>query len=205
MVRKRPENFSKTYTEKEKEVIYSMSSFATVEAIAARLKRPVEGVRVLQIELGCADMHIESGMYSANALGQLTGVSYEKVRRWIREGLPASKRAKHKGVDEKNMSYFIDPVKFWKWAREHKHRVQFSDIERQTILPEPDWVEAERTREIKEGLDKRGLVRKFTPAEDAKLWRLYMEGQKQKAIAEEMNRPLSSIEKRLQKLRKERF
>lgn len=192
------------YTDEENDIISELSGYVSVEAIAKRLGRNPKGLRQQMLKLGCLDLHSELCSMSASELARQTNVSVEKVRRWINQhGLKTQRHRRSKNTTMPH--HHIRADVFWKWAKENTHLVQFTDIERNAIIPEPEWVQEERNKEIREGLNKRRLGNPWTDEESDRLWKLYMKGVTQKEISSILNRPTSSIEKRLAKLRKERF
>lgn len=198
--KKRPENFSKPYTEQEIDLIEELAGLKSLNIIAQKLGRPKKGVWVKMVELGCADFHMEAGTYSAKALSEIIGVSHETVRRWIlTKDLPARKRGRQYGVNKRNMAYHIHPEDFWKWAKKNKSFVEFNKIEPDILLPEPEWVEEERKKQFYNP-PKQKI---WTDEEDEKLLRMYYkEALKQREIAERLGRTQNSIEKRLGLLRR---
>lgn len=197
--RKHPENHSRPYSEEEIIFIQESAGSATLDFIANRLGRTKSGVKSKMIELGCFDFHMEAGTYSANALSELIGVSYETVRRWIlTKGLPAKKKGREYNVDEKFQSYHIEIPRFWKWAEQNKNLIEFNKIEPDILPPEPEWVEKERRKQFY----KPAKQKIWTTEEDRTLLDLYYkQGMKQRLIAEKLGRTQGSIEKRLKRLR----
>lgn len=192
------------YTDEENDIISELAGHVSIEAIAKRLGRNPTGLRQQMANLGCLDLHSELCTMSASELARQTGVSTEKVRRWINQhGLKTQRHRRSKDTTMPN--HHIRADVFWKWAKQHTHLVQFTDIEKNVITPEPEWVQEERNKEIREQLNKRRLGRQWTKEESDRLWNLYMNGYTQSTISKMLDRPLSSIEKRLAKLRKERF
>ena len=107
------------------------------------------------------------------------------IRWWIkRHGLPYKKR-----ITRKSKSfYLIDSSGFWKWAERHKDKVQFSNIDSQVLLPEPDWIEEERLKD--QHIVKKRKYQYWTTKEDLRLLELRKKGLTYAGIGERMNRSL---------------
>jgi biotin operon repressor len=186
------------YTDEELEYIQEAAGSASLDHIAKKLDRSKDSVWQKMVELGCSDFHMEAGTYTANAFAELVGVSQETVRRWIRKGLPAVKKARQRGVDARYHRYHIEVPRFWKWAEENKDIIEFNKIEPDLLAPEPEWVMIERRKQYY----KPAKQKIWTTGEDKTLLRLcYGEGLKHREIAERMGRTQNSIEKRLKRLR----
>lgn len=195
----KPRNAGKTYSEEELEEAAQLSATHTLEAIAKRLGRPVQGLRVKLIEAGTLSMHEESGTYSAKALGEIIGVSHETVRRWINKNeLPASKKSRRQGTERRNMHYHISPDDFWSWASDNRDLIAFNKLERNALPPEPAWVAEERRRQYGQPPKQK----MWTVEEDRRLLNYYHgQGLRQREIAALLNRTEPSVEKRLKRLR----
>ena len=190
--------FSYIYTDEEDAFIENHAASRKIEWIAEQLGRPVHGLRVHMIELGISSLHEEAGTYSAKMLGELIGVSYETIRRWIRlKKLPARKRSRYRDTAPEHMHYHISVDDFWEWAEKYKDLVEFHKFDSHALPPEPSWVEVERKKQRK----KPPKQQTWTLEQDKEVWRLYYSGMKQKDIAERMNRTQNSIDKRLKRLR----
>jgi plasmid maintenance system antidote protein VapI len=195
----RPENYSKTYSDEEIAIIDELVGTHTLNSIAKKLGRPLEGLRVKVIELGYGDLHMEAGTYSAKALAEAIGVSHEAVRRWVlTKGLPAKKKSRYTGVDRKDMHYHITIDDFWKWAEKNKDFIEFNKIPLDSLPPEPAWVMYERRKQFY----RPAKQKIWTPEEDETLLDYYYkQALKQREIADKMGRTQNSIEKRLKRLR----
>jgi hypothetical protein len=200
-MKKRPENFGRTYSAEELSFIEDNSE-RKLAWIARQLNRPVDGIRVQMIKMGLGDFNQEAGTYTASGLGRIIGVSATTVARWIEQkGLRGKKRTRFSGVSQTNIWYHITIEDFWKWAFKHQDLVDFTKIEIDSLPPEPEWVEPVRRVQFTKG-PKQKL---YTTDEDSRLWSCYMMGMKQKDIATTLGRSLSSIERRLKILRRDKF
>lgn len=188
------------YTEEEINYIQEAAGTVTIDGIAKKLRRSKMAIKKKMEDLGCGNQHYEAGTYSCYSLGEIIGVAPETVKRWIsHKGLPAVRRAKHRQSDKRYIAFHIIPEDFWKWAEEHKNIVEFNKIERNALLPEPDWVEEERKIQY----HKPPRFKPWTKSQELQLMTYYYkDGLTQREIAEKMNRTLNSIERRLGILRK---
>ena len=94
--------------------------------------------------------------------------------------------------------YLIDPSNFWKWAGMHKEKVQFSNIEPQVLLPEPDWVDEERRKDKQ--IVKKKVYKYWTTKEDQRLLELRKEGLTYAEIGQRMKRSATSVAHRYKRI-----
>lgn len=94
--------------------------------------------------------------------------------------------------------YFNNPSDFWDWAEVHKEKVQFSNIEPQVLLPEPDWVDEERQKDRQ--VVKKKDYKCWTMREDKRLLELRQKSLTYKEIGQIMNRSSISVERRYKRI-----
>lgn len=166
-----------------------------VSTIAQKLERSYESVRVKMTRLKISNTRQHTGLVAIGELAAILKVDRATVKGWTKKhGLPFSQKI----TRQSRRFYFIDPSDFWNWAALHKDKVQFSVIEPQTLLPEPDWVAEERAKD--KYITKRRTYQTWTTKEDYKLLELRSKGYKYKEIGMAMNRSAISVERRYKKI-----
>lgn len=196
-------NHYKKYTEEEDSMLEEwVSSNVSYRYMAEQLGRTIESVSKRIERLGVEDKHVMTGTISATELATIIHYEPTTVIAWIRDhGLPATKKP-FLPATCKSTPYYIIPEDFWKWAETRRDSIQFSDMERNTLLPEPLWLEEELKKE--QTVNKR---RKFwTPKEDDILWSMYYDkSMPQKDIAETFSVSVLSVRRRIARIRNERW
>jgi DNA-binding CsgD family transcriptional regulator len=192
---------SKTWTPKEEEYIEENWGKKTFEQMAKCLNRSANAVETHGRKiLGLGSTKDAQGLINAHQLAKACGVDIHAVTDyWIGKlGLKAIKKA----TRNKFEFWRIDIKIFWKWAKENKSVINFSKIEKNSLVPEPDWVDFERKKDFKEIPKKSN--KHWTPSEDMQLINLVKSGNKTyKEIGEIMNRPIAGCEHRYSKLAKQ--
>ncbi|MFJ7825458.1 helix-turn-helix domain-containing protein [Psychrobacillus sp. NPDC096623] len=168
-----------------------------VSTIAKNLNRSYDSVKVKMTRLGLSNTKLQLGYFTTGELANLLKVDRSTVRLWMKDhALPYKKRV----TRESKSFYFIGPSDFWKWAEQHKDKVQFLAIEEQVLLPEPSWVEKERKKERDHQLIKKRRYRNWTIQEDRKLIALRSESLTFNEIAVKMNRTPTSVRNRYKRI-----
>jgi hypothetical protein len=129
---------------------------------------------------------------------EAVGVRNETIYKyWIKQyGFPVKKVPV--GFNN-NKEMFVEIKKFWPWAWDHKHFVDFSKIQPGILGPEPDWVKEMRQLDFTDW-GKKGWSKPWTPEEDLKLrnlMRLHKYNYRQ--ISDFMQRTELAIQNRLLK------
>lgn len=175
----------------EKVGIYKIST------IAYKMNRSYESVRVKMNRLGLSNTKSQTGYVTIGQLASLLRVDRNTVRWWTQKyGFPYIKKATRKS----RKFYFIIPSDFWEWAEVHKEKVQFSKIEPQVLLPEPEWVNAERHKDRQ--VVKIKDYKYWTTKEDQKLLELRKERLTYREIGQILNRSAISVERRYKRIAK---
>ncbi|WP_077210836.1 hypothetical protein [Bacillus dakarensis] len=131
----------RNWTIEEIEFLKENLGFMKIPTIANRLNRTESSVLVKMKRLGLSNTKSFTGLLTMNELAKLLKVDSKSVKLWIEHhGLKCSKKV----TRSIKAFYFISAEDFWEWAYYNKDRMDFSKIERHTILPEPGWVEQER-------------------------------------------------------------
>lgn len=143
--KKRPERDNCSWTEEEDDMLLDMIGSAGYDWIASRLKRSPKAVEKRLQDLGTSDKYLLTGMMSASELAHHVKRDKGYVLKLIREyGLPVKTTNMNYKGDKKVTYYFIEPDRFWIWAEKNRDKLNFAEIEEGAILPEPDWLEAQK-------------------------------------------------------------
>ena len=151
----------------------------SVETTAKRLNRSIPSVKGKARKLGLNNYYGEK--ISAKTLAKCFHSDIRVILRWIDKfDLPCKK------VELDNQTrYSIDPVEFWKWAENHKDIINWKKYERETLFPEPSWINYEWKKD--NGKPERHRNR-ITDFEKAAIKGMMRKGMGNKEIAKEINR-----------------
>lgn len=150
----------------DEEVNYLEDSWGakSIPAIARKLNRSVEGVKLKAQRIGLT-RHIHNGEYiTYNQLLMAIGMGETYVRtKFENNGIPIKFKA---SIKKKYKIIYIDD--FWKWAESHKNLLNFKKFEKGALgYPEPSWVETKRQSDKQKAAQKKTTP--WTIEEDAKL------------------------------------
>ncbi|MBP2242225.1 DNA-binding CsgD family transcriptional regulator [Cytobacillus eiseniae] len=188
----------KEWTEAELLFLEDHIGMYKLSTIANRLNRSYESVRVKMKRLGLSNTKQHTGLVTIGELATILKVDRTTICEWTKKhGLTYLRRT----TRESRQFYFIHPTDFWEWASEHKEKVQFSKIEPQTLLPEPDWVAIERQKD--KNLIKRRSYQIWTTKEDNTLLELRNQGHTFKEISVKMDRSMNSVARRYERIRED--
>lgn len=198
-VKIRPERDNKPYTREENDYLKAYAGTYSIDKMAKAMGRTPSAIKEQLTRLGIGNLDLSGGI-PANQLARIAGVAPSTVRTWIkRDLLPHSKRSARNNVKMKDKRCLIFPEEFWKWAEQNKHRVPFSKIERNVLLPEPDWLNAEIRKE--KSLNKKILNKSdWTIKEEQEAWQLRAQGVMYKDIAIRLKRTHSSVRNKMHDL-----
>lgn len=158
-----------------------------INSIAKHLNRSVGGVIIKMKRLGIGHTKNFSDGITRTELARLLGVDSNTVGWWTQKhGLPFHSRV----TRHSRRYYFIDPTDFWEWAYQNSERVDFSKIERNSIVPEPEWVREHRMKKQK---PIGNYYIKWTEKEEKELLALKSEGKSVDFIAQKLKRTPNSI------------
>lgn len=154
----------KLWTNEETRYLEEKWGVISIAAIAKKLGRSVIAVKQKASYIGLGDA---STHYDGLTLGQLSlvlDVGYSTLKYWIKmHELPV----KYKVFTEKKKICVVRYDDFWKWAAEHKHRINFARIESGSIGLEPNWVKEKRAADhIKVQKIKKSNNNAWTEEED---------------------------------------
>ncbi|MRH43858.1 DNA-binding protein [Aquibacillus halophilus] len=131
----------KYWTGEEIQFIRENIGVLKVPTIAKKLNRTETAVLLKLKRLGLANTKAYAGNLTMHQLANLLKVDAKTVKLWIENhGLLCKRRV----TRSTRKFYFISQEEFWCWASINKEKIDFSKIERQTIVPEPEWVEKAR-------------------------------------------------------------
>ncbi len=191
-----------TWNEEEITILEENAGFQSIESIARKLNRTPDAVRSKLNRLGITSIRELDGSMSLMQLAKALGVSRSVVERWIEEKkLPAVKKNYYYYRNNKIQHYSIYPDEFWKWAKHNKDEINFAKIQRHTILPEPEWFEEARVKDLSK---PKNANKNWTAKEDEQLLFLYKTGQSYAHIAEYFGRSVRAVQARIGRLRKSR-
>lgn len=188
---------SREWTKEEINTLKNMLGKYNVPTIAIKLNRTYEAVRIKLVRLGISNTKEHTGLITIGELSKLLKVERNTVKNWtLRHGLPYKSLIPNSTKE----FYFIDPAEFWCWAKYNREKIQFSNIEKNSLPPELCWVDDERSKD-KYYLKKNSYT-KWTVKEETSLINLRSQGLSFKKIGEQMNRTTLSVERRYSRLKK---
>lgn len=179
------------------EIAYLVSSVGKfkLSTIAQNLNRTETAVSLKLKRLGFGNTKEHVGMLTFGELSRYLGVDRNTVQGWAeRHGLPFTSKV----TKSSRHYYFVDNEDFWKWATKNKEKINFSKIEENAILPEPDWVKKERYYNT---YFKKRKYKQWTYKEDEKLKELVLDnGYTYQKVGEILGRSAISVERRYARL-----
>lgn len=185
----------KVWTTEELEYLKEQYGYRRIPEIAQRLGRSETAVMIKAKRLKLGSTRNVAGLLTAGELAKMLQIDRNTVMGWIqRHELPFKQRI----TSIEKQYTLISPEDFWKWAFHHKHRVNFSKLERNAIPPEPSWVEGERQKPSYS--PKR--YQPWTTRGDTQLAQLIDNGHSYQEIADEMNRSKLSVERQYRRISK---
>lgn len=136
----------------------------------------------------------ETGVLTMGELAKVLHVTRKTIENWhYRHELPVIK----KKVKDIKTFYLIDHKAFWGWAFTHQERIDFSKIEKDSIPPEPKWVDILRHQER---VIESDYYRPWTEEEKSKILELVNEGKTFEEIGLKIHRTTVSVERKYNQL-----
>lgn len=177
----------RSWTKQEEAYMERMYEKQSAAETARKLKRTVVSVRKKARALG---LNAYASEYcNASAIAECFQVDVEVIRRWIEKlHLPAQKILLNTKRDERQVRYLIDAHAFWKWAEEHRDKINWSRYIPLSLPPEPQWVEKER-----ENCNKPRHHQPVTPAERMEIRMMIRTGKTYEEIAKKLGRTRDGI------------
>ncbi|MDQ0233552.1 DNA-binding protein [Metabacillus malikii] len=162
-----------------------------ISTLSERLGRTEESIKNKLKRLGISNTKAQTGFLTTYELAKLVQKDATTVRAWItKHGLNSTKKVTRCS----RRFYFIEPEDFWKWAEDHKEKIDFSKIEPHTIIPEPNWVEHERKCE------NPTTYKVWSIREERQLRLLMMEGYSIYEVANKLERSVISVKRKYSRL-----
>lgn len=198
--------YTSGWTEKDIEFLENSIGVYSFDRIAKKLGKTPLAVESKAEKLGISNTKLASGFITVHELAQCLGVCSKVVKKFTENnGLPTTQRdfrIKKKHGTKRLLTY-IDIDNFWKWAEGNKDLINWYQLPKYALAPEPEWLEERRKEDYQKWLKR---PRPWTPEQDAQLWHLfYVEGKPQKEIGEIMHRTKNGVEKRLKRLREQKL
>ena len=168
----------------EQEVNYLKSRYLKqpVSVTAEKLNRTKQSVQKKATKIGLK--HYYTDYLSAKLIAKCFGLDTTVPIRWIEKlGLPA-----RKVVCGNQTRYLIDPEDFWEWAEEYKDKINWTNFQENSIVPQPRWV-----HEQKLNFKTRNHRKRFTEQDRVLMMGMLRKGMSYKQIAEAMGRTYNSI------------
>lgn len=179
------------WTEEEIEFLKDNVGKMKLATLSKKLNRTEGSIQNKLKRLGISNTKAQTGYLTTYELANLLQKDPKSVRGWIaKHGLKSTIKTTHSS----RQFSFIHPEDFWKWAESHKEKVDFSKIERQSILPEPAWVEKERKRE------NPTTYRVWSIKEEKQLKMMLTDGYSIKEVARKLNRSTISVQRKYERI-----
>lgn len=187
------------WTEEEDEYVLAKYGMKSLDSIAAHVKRTPLAVERRLSRLGVYGAKENTGYMTVPQLAYALHVDDHTVYRWMENNSLPFKKGTAK-VREHNL---IDVLEFWKWAEQNRDLINFFKIPKNSLIPEPEWVNQQRKVDYLRRPHKEN--QNWTGEDDAYLWLLfYGDGRTQKEIGEIMGRTETAVQRRLARLREKR-
>lgn len=175
----------------EEEFLKEHAGLKSIESLAARLGRTVTSVEVKMKRLKIGNTKEQSGFLTRGRLAELLGVDRTMVKYWCEKyGLPYKKRKTKKS----RTFFFIDPMEFWDWANLNREKIDFSRLEKNSIPPEPEWIDGLRCEK------KQITYHTWTKEEESYLKEQVIQKKQIYLIAKELNRSYCSVNRKYKRL-----
>jgi len=185
---------SRIWSNSEIDFLQNQVGKMKVDSIAKQLNRSVTAVLIKMKRLKIGNTKNNTGGITRSELARMLGVDSKTVEWWTyKYGLPfQTKITRHS-----RRYFFIEVTDFWEWAYEHADRVDFSKIELNSIVPEPEWVrEYRRKKQVPIG----NYYRNWTTKEEELLLTMIDLGKSIDFISKQLNRTSISIQRKRKRL-----
>lgn len=185
---------AKNWTSDELAYLEDKWGSTSIKAIAKRLGRSVEGVKLKAQREGLTDARFLYDGITVNQLSFALKKSYSTLKNWIkRYDFPA----KGKVFAQTERVLVVKYEDFWDWAEQHQAILNMAKLEPNLLGPEPEWVAEKRRADIMKA-NKSTRWQDWTPEDDKKLLSL-VNAQKYTypEICSMLNRSAGSIKRRL--------
>lgn len=193
-------NSKRLWTPEQEEFLLESYGIAGIQYIMDRLGRSAESIRHKMKELtGSQNIRESVGTFSAREIADVLGVDNKTILTWIETRKFPARQLYKLRKDTKRRAYMIEPENVWKWAAKNKERINFLNVKRGILIPEPKWLNDEvkqaRLKPLKQPTN-------WTREEDEAAWFMWQSGKNHREIAAALNRSENGTQRRLGYLRK---
>lgn len=132
----------------DEEVYYLEENYGkySLKTLAKNLSRTESAIRGKCLRLGLTSALGNTGLLNTSDIARALGIDRKTVWNYIQEkGLPAKKKV----VLSKKKFWRIDTKDFWKWLEDNKNLINLSNLEKNMLGLEPDWVDKKRKEDIR--------------------------------------------------------
>lgn len=181
------------WTAEELEYLENKWGSASLKAISNHLNRSINAVKCKAHRIGLRNCRETGDLITVFRFAKIIHEDYAIIIRWIKKfDFPA----RQKIFIEKKREWVLTISDFWPWAKDHKHLINFYQIEPLILGREPGWV-AEQRKIDHYNLQK--ARKKFWSREDVDLLRSLVKLQKYSypEIASILKRTESAIKRKL--------
>lgn len=198
---KQKQNHNKPWTYADEQELLNRLGDTTIPRIATSLGRSIESVIRKLERLGYYDKAVETGAFRTYELADVIGVDPTTILRWIKEeSLPAHRYYSEGKHDKRKRYHYVFPHEFWKWAKKNNSLINFHKLQRDVLLPEPEWLNEAIQNEKKAARTQAY----WTADEDKQIFDMfYNKGMTQESIGRYIGRSRRAVQKRLSVLREQ--
>ena len=184
---------TKFWTDDEINYLENNYGVHSLKKMSKKLNRTEKAIKEKCYKLGLTSALNSTGMLNPNEIANALGTYRSTIYKFIKnKGLPAKKQV----VLRKGEFWRIKPEDFWDWLEENKDLVDLSKFEKNSLGPEPEWVDIKRRNDIK---GKNRHNKNWSKAEINYLKANY-KIKSHKEIASHLNRSLQSVQAKAKKL-----
>ena len=176
------EKMRREWTEWEVKYLEKKYVGQPVERTAKKLNRTINSVKRKAAKM---NLNHYTDSLSAKVVARCFGVDISVVIRWINKFHMPCKKV----VCGNQTRYLIEGEIFWKWAENNKNIINWGKYERQSLLPEPDWL-----RETIRNYNTPNTREKYTDDDIVKIRVLLGKGLSYAEIAKETGRTYYGID-----------
>lgn len=187
---------ARNWTKEEIDYLEESWGSVSIKGIARKLNRSINAVKIKAHRTGLDDARFHFDGITISQLSLVLNTDYGILKNWIKiYGFPA----KRKLFAAENKVLVVTYQDFWKWAKDNKHMLDFSRLERLALGPEPGWVEEKRKADqIKKIHVPKPHNTPWSKDDDAKLkWMLSKFKYTYPEIAVELKRSQGAVKRRI--------
>ena len=187
----------KRWEEHEDNFLFENVGKKTIEYMSKKIGRSRCGIYTRMYNLGICKTVDASGMYTICQIAEALGKDNKSVWKWC---VSKMLRSRTKKLSLSKRVRLVSAKDVWRFVENNKDKINFKNIKRKLIIPEPKWLDnviLNETRSMR-------YHQKWTPEEDKKLQLLFNQGKSYLEICQEMQRNYAGITHRLSRLKKNR-